>query len=169
MQYGACTTSVTWKKEIYRLLNKILKQKNDFRSRAAAGLSRDEIRFGNSLKLGEFLKHIIQVFVGMGDRTLQEFGKDVKFRYRGYEARGETYNILKEKRLASLDPDLRDLILAIWAFKLVETGDGYDKFMLYLHEYCWDELNQLTIILSATTEKPSSPAKKKKKRMKVLI
>lgn len=164
MKYNVYTTSKAWKDEIRCLLKEILKQRNDFQFGVTLGLSRDEIiGCGNSSGLGEFLKHIVQFFGDIGDKTIQEFGRSAKFKHRGEEAKIATFHILEEK-LSLLDHHLRDLILAFWAYRLVETTEEQTRFMNSLQDYCWDELNQLSV--SWDEKKPASSAKK---RVKVLV
>jgi len=168
MQYSAYTTGEKLKKEIYRLLNKILEQKNDFQSRVTLGLSRDEIRSGNSILLGEFLEYIVRFFVHAGDESLEKLKTFPEFRYGLYEAQTRAFYDLEEK-LSTLDQDLRELILAFWALKRGETTSGYQNFTDSLQTYCWDELNQLSVTVCPAKKKQSPPPVKKRRKKETIM
>lgn len=172
MIFNVYTTGEDQKKEIYRLLNQIIKQPNKFFSDLFLWMSREK-RFALLAKArpaGDCLKHMIKVYLDRGDQLFEK----IKPEHFGnpYKAWEESYLTLKESLEKSSAPvDFSQLVLYFWVYKLKSTRDVFKHFIdSSLQEYCWEEFNKLRL----TVPKPlllnkTSQEKNREDRIKIPV
>lgn len=148
MIFNVYTTGEDQKKEIYRILNRIIKQPVKFFSDLFLWMSREkQCEWVAKAKPGDFLKHMIKVYLDRGD----QFFEKTKPEHFGnpYKAWEESYLTLKESLEKSSAPvDFSQLVLYFWVYKLKSTRDVFGHFIdSSLQEYCWEEFNTLKLIV----------------------